>query len=498
MSDGQAKAQIENSDTDGKVEFDPSFIGSTGLRQYGGFVVEEFLPELQGLRGVRAYREMADNDATVGAVIFAMTTLIRQAKWTVQAADDSEEAQGAKEFVEGVMDDMSVPWSTVVNEACTMFVYGHAPMEIVWKKREGPDQEDGARRSAFDDGKIGIRTISLRSQATIVRWQIDPVDGSTDGLWQQPYAGPMLFVPIEKMLLFRTTDERSNPEGRSILRTSYRSYYFKKKIEEIEAIGVERDMAGLPVAYIPSRYFRKDADAVDRAIFLQWQKLVTTIRRDQKEGVLMPSDRDANGNLMFELQLLATAGSRTFDTTKIVDRYNRAIATAVLADFIFLGQHAVGSFALSSDKTALFATAVGAFTKAISDVFNRHLLPRLWFLNGFDPEQMPTIQCEDIETANIAEVMQVLTGMAGAGAQVFPDRELENALRERMGMPLAPEDDGGMGNTQALDGNQKTPEQAQADTAAKLAQAAQAHADQLGGLQKPKPKAGQRKPAAKE
>jgi hypothetical protein len=284
-----------------------------------------------------------------------------------------------------------------------------------------------------------------------VRWEIDPVDGSIDGVWQQPYSGPQVFIPIEKMLLFRTTDQRSNPEGRSVLRTAYRPYYFKKRIEEIEAIGVERDMAGLPVAYIPAKFFAKDADPVDRAIFLQWQKLVTTIRRDQKEGILIPSDRDDKGNLRYELKLLATAGSRTFDTTKIIDRYKREIATSVLADFIFLGQQAVGSFALSSDKTALFATAVGAFTSAISGVINRHLLPRIWFLNGFDPQTMPTLVCEDLESAAVADIVALLGALASGGAQVFPDRELENALRQKLGLPLAPEDDGGMGDTGSLD-----------------------------------------------
>ena len=422
------------------LEFRSDIIGSTGLRQYGGFIAEEFLPDLVGIKGARLYREMGDNDATVGAVLFAIKTLIRQSDWSVQAVDETPEAEAAKQFVEEVMHDMTIPWSTVLNEACSMFDYGYAPMEIVWKRRGGPTKEDSTQRSAYSDGKIGIRAISLRAQNTVVRWQIDPEDGSIDGFWQQPFSGAMKYIPIQKLLLFRTTDEKNNPEGRSILRSAYRAYYFKKRIEEIEAIGIERDMAGLPVAYLPSRYFRKDADAFDKAILSQWQQLVTTIRRDQKEGIVMPGDRDDKGNLMFELKLLSTAGSRTFDTSKIIDRYNRAIATSVLADFIFLGQQSVGSFALSSDKTALFATAVGAFTRVIEDTFNRHLLPRLWELNGFDPELMPQMRCGDLEKPNVGELATFIQHLVGAGAQMFPDRELENHLRAAAGLPLAPED----------------------------------------------------------
>ena len=423
-----------------KLKFDPAAIGQTGLRQFGGYVVDEFLRELRGLNASRVYREMSDNDPIVGAVTFAITMLIRQTKWRVQAADESSEAEEAKTFVEQVMDDMSVPWSTVVTEACSMFTYGFAPLEIIWKKRGGMDAKDGSTRSKFNDGMIGIRNISLRAQNTIIKWEFDPEDGSVKGMWQQPWSGAMVMIPIEKLLLFRTTDEKNNPEGRSVLRNAYRAWYFKKRIEEIEGVGIERDLAGLPVAMIPGEYFDPSADAQQKQTLQAWKTLVTQVRRDMQEGILLPSDRDASGNLLFDFKLLSTGGTRSFDTSKVIDRYNRAIATSVLADFIFLGQQSVGSFALSSDKPALFATAIGAFQQSMADVFNRHLIPRLWALNGMDPLMMPTLVPGDLEKQNLGEVAQFVQAMTAAGAMMFPDRELENHLRELAGLPLAPEE----------------------------------------------------------
>ncbi|HEY6965868.1 MAG TPA: hypothetical protein VI229_00240 [Burkholderiales bacterium] len=455
-----------------KLKFDPAVIGDTGLRQYGGIVVEEFLKELLGVKGARVYREMADNDPIVGAVLFAITMLIRQCKFTVQAKDDSTEAEDAKTFVEECLDDMSQPFSASIAEICSMFVYGYAPMEIIWKRRIGPEESDGARRSRFTDGKIGIRALSLRGQSSLLKWEINQEDGSIDGMWQQPIAKPSVLIPIIKLVLFRTTEEKNNPEGRSILRNAYRPWYFKKRIEEIEGVGVERDLAGLPVVSIPGDYMAPDADENDKKVLAAWQRMVTQIRRDQQEGVVIPSDRDASGNRMFELELLSTGGARAFDTTKIVDRYNRAIATSVLADFIFLGQSSVGSFALSSDKTALFAAAVGAFTANISETLNRHLLPRLWRLNGLDDATMPSIHAEDLEHANIAEVGQFLTALTGAGAMLFPDRELENALRDMAGLPPAPEDSEGSTPDLGAPGNPGP------DLAASLQQALAAHVRQ--------------------
>jgi hypothetical protein len=410
----------------GKLKFDASAIGSSGLRQWGGIVDEEFLKELRGTKGAAVYREMSDNDPTVGAIIFAISMLLRQAKWDFKAADDSAEAEDAKSFCEDVFKKMKRPIEDVMDEVCTMFAYGYAPMEIVWSRR--------------DDGNIGIASISLRNQITVAKWEMDEGDGSIDGLWQQPWSGPQVFIPIEKMLLFRTSVAKNNPEGRSLLRNAYRPWKMKKRIEDIEGVGVERDLAGLPVAKIPGRFFSADADNDDKAVLASYKSLVRNVRNDRQQGVVLPSDTDSKGNALYTFELLGSAGSRAIDTSKIVDRYDRQIATSVLADFIFLGQQSVGSFALSSDKTALFANAVGGFLKAIAAVFNRHLWPRCWELNAFDPDMMPEQVPGDMETQDLTELAGYITSLAGAGMALFPDPELEGHLREEAGLPPAPED----------------------------------------------------------
>ena len=48
--------------------------GRAGQKRTGGIFYEEFLPELQGKKGIETYREMADNDDVVGAILFAVNT----------------------------------------------------------------------------------------------------------------------------------------------------------------------------------------------------------------------------------------------------------------------------------------------------------------------------------------------------------------------------------------------------------------------------------------
>ena len=56
------------------------------------------------------------------------------------------------------------------------------------------------------------------------------------GMTQQPPPDyGLLTIPISKAMLFRTESAKDNPEGRSILRNAYRSWYFKRRIQEIEA-----------------------------------------------------------------------------------------------------------------------------------------------------------------------------------------------------------------------------------------------------------------------
>jgi hypothetical protein len=111
-----------------------------------------------------------------------------------------------------------------------------------------PHQKDGKTRSKYTDGKIGWRKMPIRSQETLQRWVFDESGGNMGMVQLAPPKYETTFLPIEKCLLFRSTTIKNNPEGRSFLRNAYRPWFYKKRLEEIEGIGIERDLAGLPVA----------------------------------------------------------------------------------------------------------------------------------------------------------------------------------------------------------------------------------------------------------
>ncbi|MCX4266786.1 MAG: hypothetical protein OSJ64_08335, partial [Firmicutes bacterium] len=66
--------------------------GQTGLFRFNtGWIYEEFLSELQGRRGIEVYKEMAENDDVIGAILFATEMLMRQCKWSIQNAGNTQE-----------------------------------------------------------------------------------------------------------------------------------------------------------------------------------------------------------------------------------------------------------------------------------------------------------------------------------------------------------------------------------------------------------------------
>ena len=406
-------------------------IGRLGQYRYGSYVsgsifFEEFLPELRGTRGVQAYTEMADNDATVGAILFAIEMLMRQCEFHVEPAGSGEKDREAAEFVESCMNDMERTWADTLSEILSFMTYGWSYHEIVYKRRCGKSSSP-VTNSKYSDGLIGWRKLPIRSQDTLFGWEYK--DG-TDELLGMTQAPPPDFkhltIPIEKALHFRTRSRKDNPEGRSILRTAYRAYYFKKRLEEIEGYGMERDLAGFPVLYAPADMDVWDDTPEMQQTLARAERIVSSIRRDAREGLVLPGGE--NG---WKLELISSGSRRQFDTNAIIDRYDKRIATSVLADFVMLGQQAVGSFALADSKTQIFAMAIGTYLDVICEVFNNQGIPKLIDLNGehFNGiTDYPKMVHGDIDEPDLQQFASFVKEMVGAGV-IIPDDAIEKEIR---------------------------------------------------------------------
>jgi hypothetical protein len=454
-----------NSEKLGFTEF-----GTSGLKRFSGYIFEDFLNDLTGKNAQKTYKEMTYNDPVVSSLIFSIKMMARKTDWHVDPASDDERDLEAADFVMQCMEDMSRPWKEVITEILSMIQYGHAPMEITYKKRGGNDVDEPYKTSQYDDGYIGWQAISLRSQETILRWEFWE-NGEIKGLWQlaPPYYR-LTYIPWEKFLLFRTDYSKNNPEGKSILRGAFRPWMFKKHLEEIEAIGAERGVSGIPIAWVPSNIAAPDqADSAAVAAQQAYRELVKNIRRDSQEGIVFPLMYNDKGDKMFDLTLLTTQGSETGNIGTMIERKSREILQVCLAEFIMLGAGKAGSFALSQTKVDLFLQAIGSYLDSIEEVLNRNAIPRLFALNPqFKVDEFPKIRHGDIKDMDLNNMSNYISKLIGAGA-IQPDDELSDYLRQAAGLPPAVEE---LDTTQAMPASEQHAqemEMQQAQLDAKLA-----------------------------
>ena len=402
-------------------------IGYTGLKTSGGLVVDDPLPQLRTLpERMKAYTEMV-HDPVAGAVLFIVEQLVRSANWTVNPAPKGNSAKRDAEFLEANMHGMSHSWGDFITEAITMLPYGFSVAEICYREV---------------NGKIMWKKLPFRGQDTIARWIFDK-DGGIKGFeqnpnWEAGFRNPRP-IPIEKALLFRTKSIKNNPEGVSVFRSSYRPYYFKKRIEVIEAIGIERDLAGYPVLYVPDELFLNTAEAKQKLKYAQ--DMVSYIRKDENMGAVLPGSWKTAGGL----QLLSAEGSKTMDTERVIQRYDVRIAMALLGDIILMGHENAGSYAMADVKRNLLVFAMGQWLQRIADVVNRYAVRRLFALNGMDKplDELPKVAPGPVQNMDPKTLADILFRLSGIDA-FRSDPGVRKYLRHMLGFPQSDVDDAEM------------------------------------------------------
>jgi hypothetical protein len=420
-------------------------LGQSGLKRSYGYVYEELLPQLMGRKAISVYQEMAQNSAVIGAVLFAIDIFMRKVAWNVEAASDSPADQQKAKYVESCKDDMDMTWSDFVSEINSQLVFGWSWFEICYKQRfNDVVDEFGTTASQWNDGLIGWEKMMPIAQESWWRWDFSPATGKTIGMWQRPAPDySERYLPLGKSLHFRTKSWKDNPEGVSLLRTAYRAWYFLKRIEEIEAIGVERDLAGIPIATVPAEMLGENASEADQAMVASVIKLVQNVRRDEQEGIVWPQAYDQAGHELYSFKLLTSGGTRQFPTQEIISRYESRIAMTMLADFLLLGNDATnnGSYALSTSKASLFQSALETLLNDIESEINSRAVPLLFRMNGINSGPYPKFRHDIVQKPTLTDLATLISAMAGAGAQLFPDSGLENHLREFAKLPIREENE---------------------------------------------------------
>lgn len=411
-------------------------VGTTGLRRFGGYVQDDFDPQLNGFRAAAAFDEMRRNDPDVAAVLSAIEYVIHSIDWTVVAGGNTQADIDAANFLRECMEDMDISWHDFVSDVCSMFPFGWALFEIVWKQRNGLTPYGGETESQYDDGRIGWGKVSLRGQESLDRWEFAD-NGDIKGMYQRviwspgtPKQSQMPMIPMDKCALFRVKREKNNPEGWSILRPAYRPYFIKKNIEEIEVQGAEKDMVGTLVIRMPA-----NGTADDREVALT---MLEDYHSGDQTGLLLP--RTVNDPTLTDLDwdafLMKSPGSKMVDTDKIINRCSVMITRTSLAQFLTLGQNkAGGSRALGTSMMDLFNVSINGHLDNIESTANREMVRPLFKMNAFPGmTKLPQLQHGNTGEMDMAEFIDAIAKLHNTG---FPlnDPDAVNVVRKKMGLP---------------------------------------------------------------
>ncbi len=302
-------------------------------------------------------------------------------------------------------------------------------------------------RTGAQGGQIGGYTITATKDHSTVGFNLDlPVFRLPRKLNQQPFrrnvrsAGHNIesiervenqrtvCIQVGKPLGLFLAGRGMVPTHNSVLRSAYGAFYFARNMRAIEGIGVERDLAGLPVLTPPQEIdLWNPNDPTTAPMQAMAQNTVSSIRRDEQEGVILPFG--------WELTLLTTGGRRQFDVGAIITRYETRMAMTILADIVMMGQDKVGSYALAVTKKDTLAMSLGGHLDIVASQFNTEQIPRLWKLNGFTWPQ-PKLVHGAVESIDLDTLGNFLMRMAQAQAPIDWSKTLDWAM-EIAGAPEA-------------------------------------------------------------
>ena len=411
-----------------------SEMGLSGLRRFSGRVDDEYDRVFKSLnKRVQLFREMGD-DPIVASVLQAIKMVIRRASWYFEAGGESKADKEAAEFMNTCLNDMSQSWADTIDQVLGCIQYGFYPAELVYKKREGPKDEGGSK---YDDGRIGWRKWVFMAPESLSpggEWIFDDYGGIQGINQQAPPLYQPVKIPIEKCILFRTTTEKGNPEGRALLRAMYIPYWFKKNMEEVEGISAERMGSGFPVMYLGDGVAKAGVPGDDLS---NAKDIVVNVRTDEQMGIVIPYPKLGLGRegegVLFELVSPPSRGAVDFHQT--ITRHSQTMSIVGLAQFVHLGMNQVGARALGDSSTDFFTKSVAGWVDMFGETIQRYGVDRLMKLNNFPGlTANPILKHENVEATNVMDVATYINTLVGAQV-LTPSIELEEYLLELADLP---------------------------------------------------------------
>ena len=408
--------------------------GANGTPVFGGYVeTVEKDPTLIGTRRYESFSDLLANVSIVATGTRYFLNMASSVEWTFEKSEADTDGMWADIATQSLFEDPETSWHRIVRRASMYRFYGFSVQEWTMRKNE--------------KGLFTYDDVAPRAQVTIDRWDINRSNGRVIGCVQKdPYDGADLYLPRDKTLYLVDDTLSDSPEGLGLFRHIVRAGRSVQRLEELEGIGYETDLRGIPIARVPAAELAQQVK--DGVITAQERKMaenpmrsfVKNHVRTSRSGVLLDSityqttdDKASPSNqYKWDLELMRGTGGPAQEVAQAIQRLNLEIARVLGVEGLLLGGSKQGSFALSKDKSQSFFLIVEATLKDLRDSLQKDLVDRLWLVNGYPPEMKPKINNGNVRYQDAETVATTLADMARAGAMLDPEDPVIQDVRRML------------------------------------------------------------------
>jgi hypothetical protein len=420
--------------------------GVAGFAVYGGYVTEQFEdPNLFGWRRWKTAADMLAQISVIAASVRFMSNLISRPTWAWDPADDSPAAREAAEFMQSVIEGMDVSWTRVVRRSVMYKFHGFMVQEWIAERRP--------------DGLIGLRSIEPRPQKTITKWDVDD-SGQIKGVVQtDPQTGKEIYLPRGKLLYLVDDSISDRPDGMGWFHHLYEPAEHFKSLLDLEKIGFERDLRGIPIGRAPfseinkmvrdGKMTQQQADAMINDL----RDFVAIQRKSNETGMVFDSmpyesisetGKSITSVMKWGVDLLSGEPQSVEEMGAAIKRLQFEMAVIMGTENLMTGRDGEGSRALSEDKSRNLYLTANSILWDIAEAVERDIRDVIWKLNGLPDELKPKANVEDVSFKDAQQIATVLNDMASAGAILAPDDPAIDDLRALLGISLSKPMDPGM------------------------------------------------------
>lgn len=370
--------------------------------------------ELKWPQNIRAYSRMAREDTQVKSILRAVTLPIRRTTWRV-------DPNGARpEYVQLVAEDLRVP--VIGDDGNTplartgghaslrqhlywvlkMLTYGHSFFEVVFKEVNGRDR---------------LHKLAYRPPGSIQKIMVEP-DGGLKGIEQVPLPGSLgkpVEIPVGHLLAYVNDPDDFSWKGTSELRAAYKHWVLRDRQLMLEDKVLQRNGMGVP-------WYEAGTD--DPEEIGRGEKIARGVNAGTKAGGAGPKGS--------KLTMLGVSGQLP-SIREPINYHDSMIARSVLAHFLNL-EGKGGSYSLAAIQADTFIQSLQTLAEEIAATLNQYLVERMVNL-AFDVEEGPYPRITFDPIGSVKDIPMETLGTLVSTGVILPDRDLEEEVRRRGGLP---------------------------------------------------------------